>query len=357
MKIFRIRSVGLACTLISYVDDGDIIVQSPEIATNCVMLRHAYGIVFDLFTRSRRSVDPSVHSGQAHSLAVCKALSEWFFRGGDRSLEFIGTPSKLEWGIHHQAHVASRSLPPIPTGRRPATSLDSVRGQVPWLRIPRNARDKGEHHRAHVCQWRLVAEVCGRGHQIMQSPEIATNCVMLRHAYGIVFDLFTGFSLALEHDKTELFHLTGFDRSLDLGYAPYTGDNPLKPKTFWRYLGFYVDRKLTFKEHVRYYTTKALTAVMAMRMLGNSTRGLSLRNKRIPYRACVVPIATYGHRLWYYEGAKVKGALKSLNSMQRKAALWITGAFRTSPTGGVGSLAGLPPISLHIQKLSLRAIY
>ncbi|RXW14774.1 hypothetical protein EST38_g11077 [Candolleomyces aberdarensis] len=49
----------------------------------------------------------SVHSGQAHSLAVCKALSEWFSGGRDRLLEFIGTPSKLKWGIHHQAHVAS----------------------------------------------------------------------------------------------------------------------------------------------------------------------------------------------------------------------------------------------------------
>ncbi|RXW14227.1 hypothetical protein EST38_g11621 [Candolleomyces aberdarensis] len=57
MKFFRIRSVGLACTLISYVDNGDIIVQSPEIATNCVMLRHAYGIVFDLFTRSSLALE------------------------------------------------------------------------------------------------------------------------------------------------------------------------------------------------------------------------------------------------------------------------------------------------------------
>ncbi|KAJ2923683.1 hypothetical protein H1R20_g13407, partial [Candolleomyces eurysporus] len=199
------------------------------------------------------------------------------------------------------------------------------------------------------------------GDIIVQSSEIDTNCVMLRHAYGIVFDLFTKSGLALEHNKTELFHFTrartGFNRSLDLGYEPYTGDNPLKPKTYWRYLGFYFDRKLTFQEHVRYYSTKALTTVMAMRMLGNSTRGLSPRNKRILYRACVVPIATYGHRLWYFEGAKTKGALKTLTSMQRKAACWIIGAFRTSPTGGVESLAGLPPIRLHLHKLSQRAVF
>ncbi|KAJ2911570.1 hypothetical protein MD484_g8847, partial [Candolleomyces efflorescens] len=198
------------------------------------------------------------------------------------------------------------------------------------------------------------------GDIIVQSESIDTNCVMLRHAYEIVFALMTGSGLALEHDKTELFHFTrarsGFDTPIDLGYAPYTGENLLKPKTYWRYLGFWFDRKLTFHEHVRFYATKALTTVMAMRMLGNSTRGLSPRNKRILYRACVVPIATYGHRLWFFEGAKNKGALKSLTSMQRKAACWIIGAFRTSPTGGVESLAGLPPIHLHLRKLSQRAI-
>jgi hypothetical protein len=35
-------------------------------------------IVFmDSLTSARRAVDPSVHSGQAHSLAVCRALNKW----------------------------------------------------------------------------------------------------------------------------------------------------------------------------------------------------------------------------------------------------------------------------------------
>ncbi|KAJ2927540.1 hypothetical protein H1R20_g9555, partial [Candolleomyces eurysporus] len=193
------------------------------------------------------------------------------------------------------------------------------------------------------------------------APALHRKSGALPHAPVIVFELFTKSGLALEHDKTELFHFTrartGFDRSLDLGYVPYTGNNPLKPKTYWRYLGFYFYRKLMFQEHIRYYATKALTTVMAMRMLGNSMRGLSPRNKCILYRACVVPIATYGRRLWYFEGARTKGALKTLMSMQCKAACWITGAFCTSPTGGVESLAGLPPICLHLHKLSQRAVF
>ena len=41
--------------------------------------------------------------------------------------------------------------------------------------------------------------------------------------------------------------------------------------------------------------------------------------------------------------------------MQRKAALWILGVFRTSPTRGIEALAGLIPIHLHLKKLVKRS--
>ncbi|KAJ3533628.1 hypothetical protein NMY22_g7255 [Coprinellus aureogranulatus] len=91
-------------------------------------------------------------------------------------------------------------------------------------------------------------------------------------------------------------------------------------------------------------------------MLGNSTCGLSPKNECILYRACVVPIAMYGHRLWFYKGAKNVGTLKTLSSMQRKAAIWITGAFCTSPTGGSELLAGLPLVGLSSLPASLLSV-
>ncbi|KDR64983.1 hypothetical protein GALMADRAFT_82438, partial [Galerina marginata CBS 339.88] len=78
--------------------------------------------------------------------------------------------------------------------------------------------------------------------------------------------------------------------------------------------------------------------------------------KRLLYCFCVVPIATYGYRLWFFEGARCKGALKLLGQMQRKAALWITGAFSTSPGPGVEALAGLLPFHLLLERLNYRAI-
>ncbi|KAF5318640.1 hypothetical protein D9619_010812 [Psilocybe cf. subviscida] len=89
-----------------------------------------------------------------------------------------------------------------------------------------------------------------------------------------------------------------------------------------------------------------------MCMLGNSSRGLSPSHKRLLYRSCVIPIATNGFRPWYFAGAKNKTAIKTLNKMQRQAALWITVAFCTSPGGGIEALAGLMPLHMTLAKLS-----
>jgi len=62
-------------------------------------------------------------------------------------------------------------------------------------------------------------------------------------------------------------------------------------------------------------------------------------------------IATYSFRLWFFARAPTKAQVSLLAAMQHKAALWILGAFRTSPTGGIKALAGLIPIHLHLKKL------
>ena len=129
------------------------------------------------------------------------------------------------------------------------------------------------------------------------------NLPKLTVAYGVIYRLLTALGLVLEHDKSEVFH---FSRSrgelhppIDLGFAPYTGDTPLGPKLYWWYLGFYFNHSLTFREHIRYYSTKAMTMVKALDMLGNSNRGVLALHKRLLYRMCVVPVAMYGLHLWY----------------------------------------------------------
>jgi len=41
--------------------------------------------------------------------------------------------------------------------------------------------------------------------------------------------------------------------------------------------------------------------------------------------------------------------------MQRRAALWIVGTFKMSPSIGVEAITGLIPINLHLQKIGGRS--
>jgi len=47
--------------------------------------------------------------------------------------------------------------------------------------------------------------------------------------------------------------------------------------------------------------------------------------------------------------------MKALNKMQRRAAIWILGAFKTLPLEGIEALAGLIPIKSHLQKIAKRS--
>jgi len=47
--------------------------------------------------------------------------------------------------------------------------------------------------------------------------------------------------------------------------------------------------------------------------------------------------------------------MKILNKMQRRAAIWILGAFKTSPLEGMEALAGIIPIRFHLHKIAKRS--
>jgi len=58
----------------------------------------------DLIASARRAMNPSFHSGQGHSLAVCCTLEQWF-TNGSCSVTFVMVYSCFEWGPHHEAQL------------------------------------------------------------------------------------------------------------------------------------------------------------------------------------------------------------------------------------------------------------
>ena len=76
--------------------------------------------------------------------------------------------------------------------------------------------------------------------------------------------------------------------------------------------------------------------------------------KRLLYRTCILSIAMYGFNLWFFKGTPIVKNINELKKMQYKAALWITGAFQTSPSDGIEAIADLIPITLYMHKLNGR---
>ena len=153
-----------------------------------------------------------------------------------------------------------------------------------------------------------------------------------------------------EHSKTEIIH---FSRSQGLFNPPPLDLSPLGgpilwPKDLWKYLGFIFDCKLSFHKHIDFYANKAMSTVKCMKLLGNSSRGISPIQKCLLYRCCVLPIALNGFQLWFYNKALILYHMKTLNKMQRRAAIWILGAFKTLPSMSIETIAGIIPIKFHL---------
>ena len=92
--------------------------------------------------------------------------------------------------------------------------------------------------------------------------------------------------------------------------------------------------------------------VKCMKLLGNSSWGIFSLQKWQLYRCYILPITLYRFQLWFYNKAPLSYHMKLLNKMQKRAAIWILGAFKTSPSEEIEALAGIIPIKFHLQKLT-----
>ena len=130
---------------------------------------------------------------------------------------------------------------------------------------------------------------------ISQKKTYEKSNAFLFCSYNIITSLFNQFSLIIEHGKLEFFYFSKLTRnfnSLPLDLTPWRG-LLLQLKNTWKYFSFIFDRKLSFWQHIWFYSNKALSTIKEMEILGNSTRGLSLHHKQLLYGTCILPIMLY----------------------------------------------------------------
>ena len=134
---------------------------------------------------------------------------------------------------------------------------------------------------------------------VSQNKSILHSNVNLFCSYNIMSSLLSKFGLIIKHGKTDVFHFSrahGVFNPLLLDLSSI-GGSLLLPKDIWRYLGFIFDCKLMFRNHIDFYSNKAISTIKCMKLLGNSTRGINPLQKRQLYRCCALPIALYGFLL------------------------------------------------------------
>lgn len=183
--------------------------------------------------------------------------------------------------------------------------------------------------------------------QAVRSERLAEDIRLVRQGLG---DL----GLVAEMEKTELIHFAKRPSDAATNLVVRLGDRAediLHPKDCVRWLGFFLDRCLNFKQHVSRLSTRARSILGGMRMLGNTVRGLSVIHARTLINACIIPILTYGSLLWR-QNRNFKSLVKPLQLVQNEACRWVTGAFRSAPVEALQHLAALPPIAFRIQRFA-----
>jgi len=96
---------------------------------------------------------------------------------------------------------------------------------------------------------------------------------------------------------------------------------------------------------------KAVTTVKALGMLGNSSRGVLALHKHLLYCTCVVLVAIYRLRLWYLQGARLKGLTNTVSSPVPCGAVdhWLLLGL---PHQGDGSVGGIDAHALLLKRLA-----
>jgi ribonuclease HI len=154
---------------------------------------------------------------------------------------------------------------------------------------------------------------------------------------------------AIEFDveKTELLYAS---RKREINAKPIqVGPTLIQPSSCVRWLGFFLDNKLSYKKHVQTKVAMAQQVFQRLQRLGNTQRGLSTQAIRQLYTACISSIADYGVQLWW--GKQKNSLLREYQQLQNSALRQILGAFKGSPIKAMEIEAAILPINLRAEKL------
>ncbi|CAG8677706.1 1347_t:CDS:2, partial [Acaulospora colombiana] len=132
----------------------------------------------------------------------------------------------------------------------------------------------------------------------------------------------------------------------------------------YKLLGILIDSKLTWAKHHDLVQARAIKWTALFKRLNRVTTGISLELSRRLYLGVAIPRITYAAETWFVPPYRLTDAQKGLgniglsrklSSIQRQAAITITGAMRTTAGDALEAHADLYPIDILLTHVCYQA--
>jgi ribonuclease HI len=196
----------------------------------------------------------------------------------------------------------------------------------------------------HITSPSYIDDIC----LLIQGNTAAGNARQLEQAAATCFCWGKSNAVAFDDPKSELMHYTNSrnpDNSNETKVKLPNG-TIIAPSEVQRWLGIWLDRKLSWKEHIKRKSTSAMRAFLSISRLANSEKGLSQSALRQLYQSCITTVADFGSEVWW-NGQKSQS--NPLQKIQNQALRKIAGAFRTTPIAALEAEIGLLPVDIRLD--------
>lgn len=178
----------------------------------------------------------------------------------------------------------------------------------------------------------------------------ASNAVMLEERTSLVLShirmVLESMGLHLANHKTEATIIRGWERCKQMEIR--IDETPVHISRSLKYMGIHISSNWKFHMHINAIKTKTQEMIKQLTRITPKLEGPRAIKKRL-LASAVHSTMLYGAPIWESAVAH-KNHETTLETINRKLALMITGAYRTAPTTAILALAKIPPVGLLIRE-------
>jgi exonuclease III len=181
----------------------------------------------------------------------------------------------------------------------------------------------------------------------LQLQEAWKTCLQWAETRGMVFAA----------EKSELIHFnkgrTQWPNAVKLQSSHGVDCSTVKPVASARFLGIWLDRKLSWKAHKEAVNKKLRTQEFALSRIAAKTWGPGLIRAREVYTKCIRSAIAYGASSFHTPtpvGGKPRGIATSLTKAQNRSLRIVAGAYKATPIRSLETETWVPPLDLYLNK-------